>query len=144
MTDLHALSLQPFVPSGKDYDGSRRLFAELGFEEVWESGGYAGFRNGAAQFILQRFDDERFAGNFMVRLDVPDLDVWWAAVSQKQLEKSYPGFRIKLQQSSPIRVAARADDLMIVVAGGVGIKSAYLPTWGGTTRAASRAIRSGR
>ena len=45
---------------------------------------------------------------------------------------------------APIRVAARADDLMIVVAGGVGIKSAYLPTWGGTTRAASRAIRSGR
>lgn len=101
MTDLHALSLSPFVPSGKDYDGSRRLFADLGFEEVWEGGGYAGFRNGAAQFILQRFDDERFAGNFMVRLDVPDLDLWWAAVSQKQLEKAYPGFRIKPPEDFP-------------------------------------------
>jgi len=46
--------------SGKDYEASRRLFAELGFEERWESDGYAGFRNGGAEFILQRFDDEHF------------------------------------------------------------------------------------
>src|SRR2546422_5996994 len=44
-------------PSGKNYDASRRLFADLGFEEVWENNGYAGFRNGGAEFILQRFDD---------------------------------------------------------------------------------------
>lgn len=94
MTDLHALSLLPFVPSGKDYDASRRLFAELGFEETWENDGCAGYRNGAAQFILQRYDDATFAGNFMVRLDVPDLDAWWRAVSRKQLDRTYPGFRI--------------------------------------------------
>lgn len=41
-----------------------------------------------------------------------------------------------------LRIAARPDDLMIVVAGGVGIKSAYLPTWAGTTRAVSRRIAS--
>ena len=32
MSPPEALSLLPFVPSGKDYDGSRRLFAELGFD----------------------------------------------------------------------------------------------------------------
>jgi hypothetical protein len=48
-----------------------------------------------AQFILQKFDNETFAGNFMVRLNVKDLDAWWQAVSHKQLEKTYPGFRIK-------------------------------------------------
>ena len=31
---------------------------------------------------------------------------------------------------------------MIVVAGGVGRKAAYLPTWGGGTRAVSRKIRT--
>jgi hypothetical protein len=93
--NLRALSLLPFVPSGKDYDGTRRLFADLGFEEIWENGGYAGFRNGPAQFILQSFDDETFAGNFMVRLNVPDLDSWWQEVSRKQLQKKYPKFRIK-------------------------------------------------
>jgi hypothetical protein len=49
MDALHALSLLPFVPSGKEYDASRQLFKALGFEEVWEHDGCAGFRNGAAQ-----------------------------------------------------------------------------------------------
>ncbi len=40
-----------------------------------------------------------------------------------------------------IRVAEKADDLMIVVAGGVGRKAAYAPTWGGTTKAISREIK---
>jgi hypothetical protein len=40
-----------------------------------------------------------------------------------------------------MRVAACADDVMIVVAGGVGIKAMYAPTWGGGTCAVSRRIR---
>ena len=95
MSDLDMMSLQPFVPSGKDYEASRRLFAELGFEEMWENQGYAGFRNGDAQFILQRFDDEAFASNFMIKIVVKDLDAWWQAVAGKQLDQSYPGFRMK-------------------------------------------------
>ena len=44
----------------------------------------------------------------------------------------------------PLRVAHHANDVMIVVAGGVGVKAAYMPTWGGTTKAVSRLIGSGR
>ncbi len=44
----------------------------------------------------------------------------------------------------PLRVACKPDDVMIVVAGGVGVKAAYMPTWGGTTRAVSRLIRERR
>lgn len=94
MSELSALALLPFVPSGSNYEASRRLFADLGFEEVWENNGYAGFRNGNAQFILQKFDDEKFASNFMVSIKVSNLDAWWAAVSLKQLATKYPGFRI--------------------------------------------------
>src|SRR5437764_8013669 len=100
-SDLRADSLLPFVPSGKDYDASRRLFADLGFEEVWEHDGCAGFRNGDARFILQRFDDEKFAGNFMVRVNVPDLDAWWQAVTRKKLESTYPGIRFRTPTSFP-------------------------------------------
>ena len=39
-----------------------------------------------------------------------------------------------------VRAAASPDDVMIVVAGGVGRKAAYVPTWGGGTRAVSRSI----
>ena len=41
-----------------------------------------------------------------------------------------------------IRVAEKPDDIMIVVAGGVGRKAAYAPTWGGTTKAISRALKN--
>lgn len=41
-----------------------------------------------------------------------------------------------------IRVAEKPDDIMIVVAGGVGRKAAYAPTWGGTTKAVSREIKN--
>jgi catechol 2,3-dioxygenase-like lactoylglutathione lyase family enzyme len=101
MKDLLANSLLPFVPSGRDYEASRRLFAELGFEERWESDGYAGFRNGGAEFILQRFDDEHFAQNFMVRLNVDDLDRWWDRISKKSLDQSYPGIRFSGPTNHP-------------------------------------------
>ena len=39
-----------------------------------------------------------------------------------------------------IRLAACPEDIMLVVVGGAGIKSAYVPTWGGTTRAVTRVI----
>jgi hypothetical protein len=42
---------------------------------------------------------------------------------------------------SVVRAAAKPDDIMILVAGGVGRKAAYIPTWGGTTRAVSRVIQ---
>ena len=101
MAPPDAVSLLPFVPSGKDYNGSRRLFADLGFEEIWENDGYAGFRNGGAQFILQQFDNREFAENFMVRLNVPDLDAWWQVVSGRELEKKYPGLRISPPSKKP-------------------------------------------
>jgi hypothetical protein len=42
---------------------------------------------------------------------------------------------------APLRLAHKADDVMIVVAGGVGMKAIYAPTWGGGTKAVSRKVR---
>lgn len=39
-----------------------------------------------------------------------------------------------------IRVARVPADILVVVAGGVGIKAAYVPSWGGGTRAVSRRV----
>jgi hypothetical protein len=39
-----------------------------------------------------------------------------------------------------LRIAAAPGDVLIAVAGGVGIKSTYLPSWGGGTRAVTVAI----
>jgi hypothetical protein len=48
-----------------------------------------------------------------------------------------------IDPAAPLRVAQSPDDIMIVVAGGVGIKAAYIPTWGGSTRAVSREVAAG-
>jgi hypothetical protein len=40
-----------------------------------------------------------------------------------------------------LRIAASAEDVMFVVAGGVGVKACYVPTWSGTTKAVSRRVR---
>jgi len=101
MKELGVLSLLPFVPSGAQYESSRRLFADLGFEEVWENSGYAGFKNGDAQFILQKYDERSFAENFMVRLNVRDLDAWWQQISSLQLDQKYPGFKINPPSDFP-------------------------------------------
>jgi len=41
-----------------------------------------------------------------------------------------------------LRVAKKADDIAVVVAGGVGRKAAYVPTWSGGTKSVSRKIVS--
>jgi hypothetical protein len=49
--------------------------------------------------------------------------------------------RLGGEPAEAIRIAASAEDILVVVAGGVGIKAAYVPTWGGSTRAVSRRLR---
>ena len=63
------------------------------------------------------------------------------------LERLSPAVREHLAgrgaaDAGPLRVAHNADDILIVVAGGVGVKGASAPAWGGGTRAVSRKIRA--
>jgi hypothetical protein len=46
-----------------------------------------------------------------------------------------------IDTEAPLRVAQTPGEIMIVVAGGVGVKAAYVPTWGGSTQAVSRKLR---
>lgn len=45
-----------------------------------------------------------------------------------------------LEPEPVVRAAASPEDVLVVVAGGTGIKGAVLPTWGAPTRAVSRAL----
>jgi hypothetical protein len=89
------IALIPFVPGGADFARSRELFGALGFKEEWSADGYAGFRAGGARFILQDFDEPSFASNLMIKIEVPDLDAWWAITSREDLPGRFPGFRLK-------------------------------------------------
>ena len=80
------LSLEPFVPSGKNFEASKQLFLELGFKINWDAGDYIGFQKDECRFILQQYDEKAFAENFMLSVKVDDL----AAFRQEVIEKELP------------------------------------------------------
>ena len=87
-------SIEAFVPSGKDFQASRQLFLELGFNIVWEANDYIGFENNGCRFILQKYDEKSFAENFMLSVKVDDLDEFWQQISEKNLPEKF-GVKLK-------------------------------------------------
>lgn len=87
------LSLEPFVPSGSNFEGSKQFFQELGFEINWEVAGYVGFQRDECRFILQQFDNIEFARNFMLSVKVENLEEFRNSVLDKKLPEKY-GIRI--------------------------------------------------
>ncbi len=88
-------ALEPFIPSGADFEASKKLFMALGFQINWENNGYVGFQKDHCSFILQDFNDKHFAENLMVRLTVNDLDTFYHEINQKDLTTQ---FNIKLKE----------------------------------------------
>jgi hypothetical protein len=87
------LYLQPFIPSGDNFEGSRQFFLELGFKINWDAGDYLGLDKDGCSFILQKYDNKEFAENLMVTVGVTNADEFWNEVNEKQLPKKY-GIRL--------------------------------------------------
>jgi hypothetical protein len=87
------LSLQPFVPSGSNFDKSKQLFLELGFNISFETAGYAGFEKDGCRFILQHYDVPDFAQNFMLTVQVENVSEFRSYVIDKKLPDRF-GIRI--------------------------------------------------
>src|SRR5262245_56387352 len=83
------LSLQPFVPSGKDFEGINQFFQELGFTIRWDADDYVAFENNGCRFILQKFDNKEFAENFMLTVGVENADEFRKMVIDKQLPQKF-------------------------------------------------------
>ncbi|WP_040627031.1 VOC family protein [Mucilaginibacter paludis] len=87
------LSLEPFVPSGSNFEASKQFFQELGFHINWEADGYVGLQRDECRFILQQFENETFAQNFMLSVKVSNVEEFRSSVLDKQLPEKY-GIRI--------------------------------------------------
>ena len=83
------LSLQPFVPSGNDFEKAKQFFVELGFAISWEDSDYIGFGRDDSKFILQRFDNREFAENFMLTIAVDNAEEFRAHVLDKKLPERF-------------------------------------------------------
>lgn len=94
------LSLQPFVPSGSDFEGAKKFFQELGFSIRWDAGDYIGLGNEGSQFILQNFDNREFAENFMITVAVSSASEFRKDVLDKKLPEKY-GIRVSEISQQP-------------------------------------------
>ena len=82
-------SLQPFVPSGINFEGSKQFFVELGFNISFDAGDYVGFENNGCRFILQKYNNKEFAENFMLTVNVSNVDEFRQEVLDKQLPQKF-------------------------------------------------------
>jgi hypothetical protein len=94
------ISLEPFVPSGSNFEGSKQLFVELGFTINWDAGDYIGFQKDDCKFILQKYVNKEFAENFMISVMVSDVDAFWNEVNEKKLPEKF-GIRLGKPTEQP-------------------------------------------
>lgn len=86
---MQFLSLQPFVPSGSNFEGSKQFFQQLGFNIRWDAGDYVSFEKDGCRFILQKFEDKSFAENFMLTVGISNADEFRKEVIDKQLPEKF-------------------------------------------------------
>ena len=106
------LSLEPFVPSGHDFNKSKNLFVALGFKINWDAGDYIGFEKDGCKFTLQKFDNKDFAENFMISVGIPDAQQFWNEVNEKELPRK---FGVKINK--PVKQAYGNEVNIIDMAG---------------------------
>ena len=87
------LSLQPFVPSGSDFERSKKLFSALGFDIRSDAGDYISFDKDGCRFILQKFNNREFAENFMITVNVSNAEEFRKMVLDKKIPEAF-GIRI--------------------------------------------------
>jgi hypothetical protein len=107
---MQFLSLAPFVPSGEDFESSKKFFLELGFKLMWDAGDYASFEKDGCKFILQHFANREFAENFMLTVRVDDVNAFWKEVNEKQLPEKF-GIRISPPAQMPYGKESNIIDL---------------------------------
>jgi hypothetical protein len=92
---VSAIRMYPFVPSGPRFAQALAFFSALGFEKAWERDGLAALRWGGAYFLLQHIDVPVWQENQMLVLEVSDLDAYWSELEAKDLERAFPGVRLR-------------------------------------------------
>ena len=102
--------VKPFVPA-KDLNVSKAFYTDLGFTIQWGNDEIAELQIGSFRFLLQKFYVAQHAGNFMMSLNVENVDAWWDYLQQKEFTKKYPGIMCKPPEMQPwgIRVLYLSD-----------------------------------
>ena len=83
------LSIEPFIPSGPDFERAKLLFADLGFQQTWDAGDYCGFENNGYGFILQKLDKPEFADQLMMSVGIESAEEFLSELRSKKIADKY-------------------------------------------------------
>lgn len=104
------LSLEPFIPSGPDFDRAKQFFQEVGFTINWDAGDYIGFERDGCKFILQNYTNVEFAENLMLNVRISNADEFWREIIEKQLPETF-GIRLTKPTDQPYGREVNVIDL---------------------------------
>lgn len=77
----------------KDFEVSKAFYSALGFQLTEGFGGTMDCRLGNVVFRLQNYYVKDWANNFMIKLNVDDVDEWYRHVKNVLAEKKYADAR---------------------------------------------------
>ena len=95
MPNFLTVEIKAFVPA-RDFELSRRFYADAGFEEKSNSDGVAYFAAGECSFLLQRFYQQAHAETFMMHLLVEDADAWHARLVEQDIVGRYRAHHVRM------------------------------------------------
>ncbi|MEM6964419.1 MAG: VOC family protein [Bacteroidota bacterium] len=107
--DFKFSTLRTFIPA-KDFQRSRAFYKKLGFEEIYSSDGLAVFQVGDFTFHLQNYYQKEWAENFMMLLEVDDVDKFWKYVQSLDLQKEFPAIKLKKPENEDWARVFRLSD----------------------------------
>ena len=84
--------LRTFVPA-KNFDVELAFYKQLGFNVTYNDGDLAVMNIGLQSFYLQKYYVKDWAENFMLFLEVSDVDTWYAEMRALNLETDFEGIR---------------------------------------------------
>lgn len=86
-------SLRSFVPA-LHFDQSRAFYTEIGFTETYHKDNLCIFSVNGQSFYLQDYYVKEWAENFMMMLEVSELEQLEILLKEKDLTKKYQLFRL--------------------------------------------------
>ena len=99
--NLKVKELMTFVPSGSNFELSLQFYQDLGFEVDWKSEELAIMRIESFRFFLQKFENKEMQSNFMMNLEVENVDDWWKKIESLKLKDKYQGISLKAPEVYP-------------------------------------------
>jgi len=130
------------VVHGANADAEEILLSMAHSMTIAGNAGSAGLLGGGEPLVVLSYEHaQAVAAAGMSKLDAKRFLFEHARLPLSLLGRGMGAGQRGRSEGEELRVALSPEDIMIVVAGGVGVKSTYMPTWGGGTKAQSAAVR---